>query len=347
MAIAEEDLRQLLAAPRETLDLELKQWFDPTAPEGAARIARGCLALRNNNGGTLVIGFTDDGQPDPDNIPADVRATFHNDVVQAIVSRFPAEPFSIDVQFVEVGGRTHPVISVPAGVRSPVAARSTLNGPDGRPLVRDHAVYVRSLNSNNTVSSTEARRGDWERLTRICFDNREADIGGFVRRHLAALSLETLAALVPAFSTMLHRPTDMERVAEELEKGYSRFRAAAQMRQLQIPRVGFREAAILVDGQFPLLNATASFLRGLLVNAPQHTGWPPWLDLSAAGGKHPRPYVYDRGWEALLDYRDAERMIFTPTLDFWRIEPRGVFYHIRALEHDFWGESGATAASTA
>lgn len=197
MASSNDDLRSILAAPRESLDLELKPWIDPTAPEGIAKIAKGCMALRNNNGGRLAIGFNDDGQPALDNHPADVRAAFHIDTVQAIVCRYAAELFSIDVQFVEVSGRVHPVISVPAGVRTPVAAKADLSGSDGRPLIRDHTVYVRSLRSNNTVSSTEARRGDWDRITRACFDNREADIGGFVRRHLAALNFDAITALAP------------------------------------------------------------------------------------------------------------------------------------------------------
>jgi hypothetical protein len=340
MANSEDDLKSLLTPPRETLDVELKRWIDPASHEGIAKIAKGCLALRNNNGGRLVIGFTDDGQPDLTNVPADVRTTFHIDTVQAIVSRFAAEPFSIDVEFVEVNGQTYPVISVPAGVRSPVAAKSTLSAPDGRVLVRDHAVYVRSLNSNNTVSSTEARRGDWDRLTRICFDNREADIGGFVRRHLSAMNLQSLATLLPTFSTTLHQPTTVDQVEAELEKGHSRFTAATQRRRLQIPSVGFREAVILVNGEFPTQRATVSFLRNLLVNAPQHTGWTPWVDLSAAGDEHPRPYVFDGGWEAVLDYLDPERMVMFPHLDFWRIDPCGTFYHIRTLEDDLAGANG-------
>jgi hypothetical protein len=50
----EEELKQLLTAPRESLDVELKQWIDPKFSEGIAEIAKGCIALRNNNGGRLV-----------------------------------------------------------------------------------------------------------------------------------------------------------------------------------------------------------------------------------------------------------------------------------------------------
>src|SRR5262249_15544332 len=142
----------------------------------------------------------DDGTPDESNVPSDARATFQIDQIQRIVGQFSSEMFSIEVQFGERDGGLYPVISVPPGVRTPVAAKRDL-GPPGKLLIRDHAVYVRSLSSNNTVSSSEARRGDWDRLVQICFDNREADIGAFVRRHLTALNLNRLGTLFSAFGT--------------------------------------------------------------------------------------------------------------------------------------------------
>lgn len=153
--------------PRESLAIELKQWIDLSTPEGAAEIVKACIALRNNNGGRLVIGFKNDSSLDSANAPADPRASFHVDVIQAIVSRYSAELFAIDVQFYEVDGQVIPVIVVPPGVRTPVAAKADLRDPSGKLLIRDHAVYVRSLQSNNIVSSSEARRGDWDALTRI------------------------------------------------------------------------------------------------------------------------------------------------------------------------------------
>jgi predicted HTH transcriptional regulator len=184
MVLSEDQLRDLLNAPSETLGVELKRWIDPTIDDGIAKIAKGCIALRNNNGGLLVIGLKDNGEPDEQNAPADVLATFHIDVIQRIVGQFSSEQFSVEVQFGERDGKLYPVISVPSGVRTPVAAKRNCNSA-GKQLIKDHSVYVRSLSSNNTVSSSEARRSDWERLVQICFDNREADIGAFVRRHLS------------------------------------------------------------------------------------------------------------------------------------------------------------------
>ena len=33
-----------------------------------------------------------------------------------------------------------------------------------KPQIKDHGVYVRSLNANNRASTSEAKRGDWERF---------------------------------------------------------------------------------------------------------------------------------------------------------------------------------------
>ena len=63
MAYDEERLKQLAANPAEALSVELKGWLDPNAPEGIAKIVKACLALWNNNGGFLVIGFGDEGKP--------------------------------------------------------------------------------------------------------------------------------------------------------------------------------------------------------------------------------------------------------------------------------------------
>jgi hypothetical protein len=336
MTNADETLRNLSNGRRETLDLELKQWIDPTSDEGIAKIVKACLALRNNNGGSLVIGFKDDGNQDLENAPTNVQETFHSDKVQEIVSRFAADPFPIDVQFGMVGKQYHPVVTVPAGVRSPVAAKSTLKSADGRStLIKDNAIYVRSLNSNHTVSSAEARRGDWDRLIRICFDNREADIGAFVRRHLAGMNMQSLAALFQSIPAVPHRPTFEERVVEELARGHTRFLAAAKQRALAVPAVGFRESAIVLDEPLPAASATNLFLRKLFMNAPHHSGWSPWVDLSGATDTDVRPYVFDGGWEALVDYLDPRKGLGWVSLDFWRIEPSGHFYQIRALEDDF------------
>jgi Putative DNA-binding domain len=340
MAESEEDLKSLLADPHESLDLELKQWIDPSTNEGKAKIARACIALRNNNGGRLVIGFTNEGRPDVTNVPQDVRKMFHVDVVQAIVGRCSAELFGIEVSFVEREGLTYPVITVPSGVRTPVTAKTTLRSTDGKSvLIRDNAVYVRSLSSNLTVSSAEPTRSDWDRVIRICFDNREADFGGFVRRHLAALNPDILAALGPAFAGLLKPPSTADKVTEGLNRGKARFEVEAKRRKVQLASLGYHESLILIDGEAVQQNPTDFFLATLLTKAPQHTGWPPWVYLPNTPIQSYRPYVYEQGWEAFIDDL-AGTAAFDASFDFWRIEPRGFFYRLRVLEDDLVKERG-------
>jgi len=82
----------LVARPTESLNVEIKRWINPDEPEGAAIIARAALAIRNRNGGFLIVGFDDKTlQPDAGNEPGDVRTSFHIDKIQGIVSRYTSE----------------------------------------------------------------------------------------------------------------------------------------------------------------------------------------------------------------------------------------------------------------
>jgi hypothetical protein len=121
----------------------------------------------------------------------------------------------------------------------------------------------------------------------------------------------------------------------ELNSGRSRFDAALIRRDVQVPTIGTRESVVIVHGEFEKQTATESFRRRLLLSAPKHTNWPPWLDLSGDHDEADRPYIFDLGWEALLADLDLSEAMAFPHLDFWRMEPRGVFYHLRGLEDDF------------
>lgn len=65
-------LQHLIENPVESLAVELKQSIDPASPDRREKFAKGCLALYNNNGGSMVIGICDDGRPDIDNVPDDI-----------------------------------------------------------------------------------------------------------------------------------------------------------------------------------------------------------------------------------------------------------------------------------
>lgn len=126
-----DNLKSLILNPSEGFDVELKSWLDPAILGDRAKILKACLALRNNNGGCLIIGIQDDGKPDP-NVPIDVRAIYHVDVIQELVAKHAFHPFEVKVEFVDRDGVEYPIICVPGGIETPVAVKSQLLEQQGQ-----------------------------------------------------------------------------------------------------------------------------------------------------------------------------------------------------------------------
>ena len=85
--------------PSERLSVELKDWIDPDIPEGITKIVKACLAMRNNDGGYLLIGFNNEsGSPNIQDAPKDVETRFHIDKIQGYVSKYSSEAFEVSIQ---------------------------------------------------------------------------------------------------------------------------------------------------------------------------------------------------------------------------------------------------------
>jgi hypothetical protein len=160
---------------------------------------------------------------------------------------------------------------------------------------------------------------------KICFDNREADIGAFIRRHLSGTNVDQLAGF---FRPAEPPPNPTDQAMEFLQLGRQRFDAVQAERGNPFSDVGTREVGAVIDGDVSDFSADEDFLNRLLLAMPRHTGWPPWVD-SRNGPEETRPYVFDNGWEAFL-----LTQLMGVSLDFWRIEPSGRFYQLRAFEDD-------------
>lgn len=170
---------------RETLDTEIKGWLDPEDPTDQARIARSCIALRNHGGGILIIGFDDNPvTAQPYNLTKPIEEAYHADTIQRCVAKYAKPQFDVTIDYEEKAGQKHPIITIPTGVEFPVINKSA----DGSIFKRQNTVITRVVSSNNTVSSSEPQTAeDWNRLIQTCFDNREANIGQFFRRHIGAI----------------------------------------------------------------------------------------------------------------------------------------------------------------
>ena len=358
-------VEHLLANPSESLAVELKAWIDPATPHGRAKIVCCCLAMRNNDGGTLIVGFDDKThQPTAKGKVENVRRAFHSDVVQAMISAHASDRFEVAVQVVTVGAFEHVVIEIPSGVRTPVVSKSVIAGVDPRhPLLKDNRIFVRTLDANGIPSSSEAHASDWTPLMERCFDNREADIGRFMRRQLTSLTSTNVSALADALRMALF-DRDEVRVSRArtidsamtdaavgrigpiasvipvepgvlfvLDDGKKRLAEALGGRTVDLANRGWWEVAVTIHPPLREARATNKALGAMLTANPGLTGWPPWLDSRRFADSTTHPYVREKSetWQALVLDTGKD---WGNHVDFWQVAPAGFLYLCRALQDD-------------
>jgi len=342
MDVNSDRIQELIERPGESLSIELKRWINPDETSGIAKIVKNALALRNHGGGYIVIGFDDKTfKPDIENIPVNVREQFHIDKIQGEISKYSSEPFEISVAFPERAGQAYPVIIIPGGIKTPVATKSELC-EGGKQIIKANTVYVRSLRANNTPSTTQALWKDWTKIVEVCFDNREADIGRFLRRHLSGLKPE----IIHEFALAISQSTNPEPTIEEFLEGYlqesqKRYESVVSERGLELPDKGVWEIALKFVGTIPEHSTNKDFLNLLDSSNPDYTGWPVWVDSRGFSTVASRPYVANGIWESLI----AEKFIGCE-VDFMRLDPKGIFYLRRTLQDDIEGSSRAPKPRT-
>lgn len=338
MALNPEQLAQLLTRPTESLNAETKTWLDLRTPEGVAKLVKATFALRNRNGGTLVIGFNDVTlAPDPYNLAGDVKEIFHIDAVQGVISKFANQPFEIDIDYPILNDTIHPIISVSEGVRVPVVVKADLqqDAKPGKNHLSKGDLYFRTLRSNGTSSSARINPSDYEELLEICFENREADIGRFLRRHLGGTEREAVLNSVFPNGPKLHTILQ-DRCSVLMKRGDLAFAAAAATRvvtqaALWMPSPPLTmQVALCIHPPVADVTPTQDFLRAFASGNPNYTGWPIWLDSRSFTDEKSRPRVKDGAWQAFaLDLESS----FSHS-DFMLLDPHGDFYLRRIMQDD-------------
>lgn len=332
MAASDDDLKQRIHTGRESLDTELKPWQDPSAEWGKAIIAKGCMALRNNNGGFLIIGMQNDGSCDNSPKVADIRTAYHHDEIQAIITKYSTDPFEIVVHFVEREGLERVVIEVPSGFRTPAIARNYIpkndndKGEKKGSLLAEGQVYVRTLSANGIPSSSVAKPPDWPRLMEFCFNNREADIGAFMRRQLSGIDINSASAALFDVLRIAKGPTPAEVVKVFMDDCWARYTKLRNAHEPNPPKPGTREMGAVISGDFPEPVISQEYLFRL-AQIHRYSGWSPFYD--ALNPNSGRPRYIDNGVESFL---------YAPTLfnllEFSRIESLGRFYYCEGLRDD-------------
>lgn len=185
LGVDQSDLQDLVDYPRETLEIELKEWVELTERVAQAKLAKHIAALANHGGGYLVFGFCDDESIAP-NRPTDL-SSYNRDAFAAIINRYLSPAFQCDVVPISSGsGLTYPIVRVPSHGATPICAKA--DGPHngkGQPQgIRAGVYYVRKPGPKS-----EAAVGveDWQPLIRRCilFDRNAmlSDIARAVQPH--------------------------------------------------------------------------------------------------------------------------------------------------------------------
>jgi hypothetical protein len=273
-----------------------------------------------------------------------------------------ANRFEVVVAVQEHSGQRHPVVVVADGVKVPVAVKRSLAGPGGKPLLTVDDIYFRTLVANGTASSAKVQHRDLPDLVEVCFENREADIGRFLRRHLGSGDASAMLAAIAASRSTDElsfvtgsTPTPAEdealcglvgqpsrgsllqnQAVAVIHLGNELFQKALLERPLETPHAWVLSAltmrvGLVLDPRREASLPTQEFMNSIGAANPQYTGWPVWLDSRGFHEALDRPRVIDGAWQALIfDLNGGWSQHF----EFMRFDPNGAFFLRRAMQDD-------------
>ena len=301
-------LQDLVASPKETLEIELKNWLDLSGNEGRAVLAQALLALANHGGGWILVGFDDSGER-ASPAPADLKQ-YSQDAINGIVKKFAEPGFHCDVELVGDPGSEHPVISVPGGHRVPIRAKA---GGPGEQHVKQNTYYIRRPGPESAPISTGR---EWDELISRCLHAARGDLLERLQTMLSGVKSE------PSFSAK-------ENVESWDTACRKRFQSLVQ-HELPNERpsryhLGFWTFSYVFE---PSAQVSLTRLKTALERAEGHeTGWPVWIVMNS---EDLTPYPHSGAIECWLhrDERDGAHS------DFWRASPDGRLFLLRGYQED-------------
>ncbi|MEI6800779.1 MAG: hypothetical protein WCO04_16425 [Pseudomonadota bacterium] len=206
-------------------------------------------------------------------------------------------------------------------------------------------MYVRSLHKNGSFSSAVATGEDYPALMDRCFSNREADVAGFIRRHIPQVAdLFSCRAVCSPGNSSFGDKTLSPRVENEELTTDELLRIQANINETYAKIVANRKDifadfgnSVLTCSAIAVLTPvlkdklpTSDFLDELRQANPNLTGWPAWLDSRYFRSKDEQPFVYDDAWHHLI-FQEGE--LFSH-FEYARFDPNGVFFLKRVLQDD-------------
>lgn len=322
---------QLLSEPNESLSVEYKSWLRLDENPGRATLAKAAIALANSGGGIIVLGMRADNaeggalssQPRPATVPR-----YSQDDVNAAINRYAEPHFHCELTFArhQETDIEHAFVAVPGGLTVPVmSTRECTN------VIRLHCCYLRKPGPKSEEPRTAE---EWRSLFNRCLQaGRES--------------------MLDAIRVIVHggagAPPDGQVKEALLEFGSQAERRWKQLIQ-HLPdddparmRFGRYEFTFELRGVPAAPSLTELQRRITAARAVRHTGWGPFLSLD----REPlAPYVFDGAIEAWLGAAQDGIGRPRPDLcDFWRADPRGRFFLLRAYDEDSATADGIEAGT--
>jgi hypothetical protein len=311
-------LQELVDAPSERLDVELKTWIDLRDNGHRAQLAKAMLAIANHGGGFIVIGFTTEGST-ADGRPPTLDG-YSQDAVNDTVDRFAEPAFHCNVHYVRrtADGQSYPVIVVPGGHKMPVRCKRGSQGNE----VHENRYYIRRPGP----ASEEAKTAhEWNELIGRCVKSRRDEVADILRDVLEGRPPR--AAATPDAAARLEQWTTESMERRNAVLGAIPANAAARMPH------GYYTVSAEIEGfatDLPKAQHAAQTAA-----RTKHTGWTPWWWPTRDGI---RPYVEGNVIECSIGAQNGD--VTADHADFWRISPRGQLFIIRGYTEDNMRDRG-------
>lgn len=310
-------LDELLAHPRETLGVEIKEWLNLQEAADRSTLAKAAIALANYGGGILLIGLRQepDGVFSPAPNEPDTLVGLSPDLICEVIASYAEPPFQPTVFHRNAADSRVVAVLIPGGHRTPIQAKR--GSPDQKSLIVGR-VYIRRPGPKSAEPASSA---DWRELIDRCIRASRDDLLDAIRNVLGGAS--------PAPPT----PDQRQRLVTFLEDGVQRWwnDIPTTPTGAKLAPQGYYAIACRID---PSPNPPPNFarLQDLLgASNTRHTGWPPWWVPTRDGI---RPYVKDGALQCSLAEGDRDYLEDPAHSDFWRVTPSGEALLIRGFDED-------------
>ena len=312
----ERRLELLVQNPRESLEVEIKDWLDLNEKEHQADLVKAILALANHGGGYILVGFREvSGVYQPTETEQKIIELYNQDRINGVVARYADPQIHIECYILYSDSKKHPVIVVPGGHSVPI--RCIRGGPEGK-HVKQNTYYIRRPGP----ASEEPQSGqEWSELIRKCVLADKERLSEQIKSLLSGEVSKTPIEGAPIKDLHLNWLELVQHRFNQLnDNGFGGIDKSPFQK-------GYWQGVYTVIPEIQGLNL-GTLKDGLQKCIGRETGWPIGLILNKDGV---RPYPHEGCVEVWL----AEAHPDEPdSSDFWKACPNGNFVSIRGLEED-------------